>query len=224
MPRTRQITQILPVNLDNEDVCTLVSIVPFFISEFKPGIYPGRFVIDPCLDSNKPNTLLVGPSVHFIPQFNGDDEMPAVVIKTSCTDISKSILDDYMKGQMDITPDCCPGLIYLRGKIESQEFMEKHKLLHIEMKKKQFKWFGKLVDRADNDWNRYKRHTVVSDNQRFAAKVLGLKKDWLTQTDSNVVPVKCPGCLTNCSPEAVVCAVCRCILNKEKYDTLNFAA
>lgn len=230
MPRNRQAMQVLPVSLANDDVCTLVSIVPFLISEFKPGIYPGRFVIPPCLNEKGetnykfPETLLVGTSVHFIAQYNGDDEMPSHVVKTYCKEMAESIVSDYMRGQMDCTEFIRPGLVWVRGTISGPEFVKNHVATWMDMIAKQNKWFGKLVDRADNDWRKYHNHMVVSDNQRFAARVLGLDKEWLTRTDSSEVPVKCPACLSRCSPDAILCSNCRCILKPEEYKKLTFAA
>ncbi len=223
MPRNRSVSQISLIDIANDDVCTLVSIVPFLISEFKPGIYPGRFVIQPCLDAARPEVLVVGTSVHFLAQYNGEDELPAHVVKTPCKDIAKSVINDYMNGQMDVNTDCRPGVCYVQDKITPPQFILKYSELHKEMKIKQNRWFGKLVERADNDWNRYKNHKVISDNQRFAARALGLEKDWLTPDHTNI-PVKCPSCMTNCMPEAIVCANCRCILKPEEYKKLTFAA
>lgn len=193
------------------------------INEFKPGIYPGRFTIQPCTDANKPEILHVGTSVYFIPQFNGEDELPAHVVKTPSYDIAKSIVNDYLSAQMDTNPECQPGIVWLDNKLTITDLMTKHRDLLQNLKKYQINWFGKLTQRADNDWNRYKRHTVISDVQRFAARALGLEKDWLTP-QSHEIPVKCPSCLTSCDKAAVVCANCRCILNQARYKELTFAA
>src|SRR5271169_1997275 len=155
MPRNGRTMQVMPVNLANEDVCTMVSIVPFLISEFKPGIYPGRFVIPPCLNEHGetnykiPETLIVGTSVHFIPQFVGDDEMPSQVVKTTCKEMAESILKDYMQGQMYVTEFLRPGLIWVPGTITGPEFVKKYSETHAKMIAGQNKWFGKLVDQAD---------------------------------------------------------------------------
>jgi hypothetical protein len=223
MPRQHKTFPILAASLENDDVCTIVSIVPFLINEFKPGIYPGRFTIQPCLDSKRPETLIVGSSVHFIQQYNGDEEMPPVVVKTTCKDIATSVVNDYLRGQMDANPDCHPGLSFVRDKISTEELIQNYKPLLAELSRKQLKWFGKLVERADNDWNRYKRHSVVSDNQRFACRALGMEKEWLT-VDSNDVPIKCPACFSLCNKAAIVCANCRCVLDQEKFKKLAFAA
>jgi hypothetical protein len=210
-------------DIENDEKCTIISIVPFPVNEFKPGIYPGRFVMEPCLNYKQPKTLEVGTSVYFIPQYNGDEEMPAHVVKIPCKDIAKSVVDDYLQGQMDIDEYHTPGITFLPGKITSEEFVKHHIAMHISMQQRQLGWFERLVQRADNDWNRYKRHSVVSENQRFACRALGMERDWMTKSASEV-PIKCPACLSNCSPEAIVCSTCRCILNKEKYEKLNFAA
>ena len=223
MPRGIRAAQIMPISFDNEDVATIISIVPFMISEFKPGIYPGRFVIPGCLDYNKPEVLLVGTSVHFVPQYNGDEELPAIVIKTNCREIADAVVKDYLQGQMDVDAETQPGILWLPGNINADEFRVKHIIKYNNLKKFQSNWFRKLVQRADNDWNRYKRHTVISENQRFAGRALGMEKEWLLP-EHYEVPVKCPSCLTNCAPEAVVCANCRCILKPEEYKKLTFAA
>ena len=224
MPRnpSRQFP-VLAASIENDDVCSLVSIVPFLISEFKPGIYPGRFVINPCLDPNKPEILQVGTSIHFVPQFNGDEELPAIVVKSTCKDVATAVVNDYMSGQMDVNEECRPGLVFVPGKITSKEFAVHHVQTLLNMKKYQSNWFGMLVRHADNDWNRYKNHKVISDNQRFACLALGLEREWLTP-NFEAVPIKCPSCLTNCMPQAVVCANCRCILKPEEYKKLEFAA
>jgi len=43
-----------------------VSISPSLIDEFKPGIYPGHFVIAPCLNDSKPERLVIGASEHLM--------------------------------------------------------------------------------------------------------------------------------------------------------------
>jgi len=217
-------SKVLPVNLENDDVVTLVSIVPFLISEFKPGIYPGRFVIPPCINTAVPCILEVGPSVHFIQQFSGgEEEMTPIVVKDIAKDIAAAILSDYFNAQMDVDGDCRPGLTAVNGRVRPEEFVVKYKAKHLKLISDQNAWFGKLVRRADNDWNRYKNHLVVSDNQRFAARALGLEKEWLTPLATEI-PIKCPSCMQNCDPRAVVCSFCRCILKPEEYKKLNFAA
>jgi hypothetical protein len=218
MPRTHKQFPVLPLSLENEDPCTLVSIVPFIINEFKPGIYPGRFVIPPCMDDNTPEFLKIGASVHFVSQFNGDDELPAIVIKTTAREMAVAVVSDYMQAQMDVTEDCRPGLIWIPGAQEEISAAE-----HKGMKQKQLRWFGKLVQRADNDWNRYKNNKVISDNQRFAARALGYERDWLNPSIEEV-PVKCPSCFTNVDPRAVVCANCRFVLDKKRHEEMTFAA
>jgi hypothetical protein len=219
----RSAMQVFPIDLENEDKCTIVSMVPFLISEFKPGIYPGRFVINSCLNPMKPETLVVGTSVHFIAQYNGNDELPSHVVKTISKDIAMCIVKDYMSGQMDVNTDCHPALTWVADKLTGKEFVEKYPKLHLELQKKQLAWFVKLVQRADNDWNRYKNHLVVSENQKFAARALGVEKEWLI-SNSAEVPVKCIACLSRCDPNAIICMNCRYILKPEEYKKLTFAA
>lgn len=222
MPRQRKVFNI-ETEIDPTDKCTLISVVPFLINEFKPGIYPGRFIVNPCTDPKQPQFLNIGMSVYFIKQFNGDAELPDLVIKTTSKEIAKSVVNDYMLAQMDVTEECRPGLVWLSGEVTKQEFLTEHVSLYGHMIRAQNNWYGKLVQRADNDWNRYRNSKVVSDNQRFAARALGLEREYL-MPDNTEIPIKCPSCFSQILPQAVVCSTCRFILNKKAYNAEDFAA
>jgi hypothetical protein len=203
---------------------TLISIVPFPINENKPAIYPGRFVIPPCLNEDIPNFLEIGTSVHFIEQFNGDEKLPSIPVYTGANTMAHAIVNDYMTGQIgNVDSEARPGLACLEGKVSLAEFVTKHKDLHKQMKAQQLNWFKNLVKQADNDWNRHHNHKIIAGPQIFAAERLGLKKEWMLPS-ADQVPIKCPACLSNCAPEAVVCSVCRCILKSEEYKKMTFAA
>ena len=49
-----------------DDISTIFSIVPFAVREFKPGLYPGSFNIEPCLNDKDPQLLKIGASEHLM--------------------------------------------------------------------------------------------------------------------------------------------------------------
>jgi hypothetical protein len=208
----------------SRSAATLISIVPFPINEHKPGIYPGRFIIPPCLNEDVPNFLEVGTSVHFIEQINGDEKLPSIQVFTSANQMVHAIVNDYMVGQIgNVDDNARPGLVHLEGKVSLTEFITKYKKLHEDMKLKQLNWGRNLVKQADNDWNRHHNHKIIASPQIYFGNRLGLKREWMILSAEDT-PIKCPSCRSNCDPEAVVCAVCRCILNEEKHKKFTFVA
>lgn len=200
---------------------TLVSIVPFPIVEFKPGIYPGFFEIPPC-KSEIPEILVISDSVYHVEI----DENRTITVKCPSEDIAKSIVDDYIVSNLaySVDEDAAPGFMYKSGEFDLPTVMIKFSGEINELKKRQLRWFGKLVEMADDDWERSRQHKFISDMQRHAAKALKLDRPWLIVPQPNTLTIlKCPACQSIIPPEAIVCANCRCILNMEKYKTLQFA-
>lgn len=203
-----------------KDESTVVSIVPFLIKEFKPGIYPGDFTINPCLDDLKPEILVVSESQHLMTIGGKKDP---IRIKQASYEIARSIVDDFLNGQLWATPGCCPGIAWIQGRISAAEFITKQKDIYIRIKADQDAWFLRLCKETDNDWARYRNHRVVSDHAKFASRALGLNPEWMHAEEIAVNYSHCPACSTMNDPKNAVCTNCRCILDAVKYKTLAFA-
>lgn len=201
------------------DQSTVFSIVPFTIHEFKPGLYPGSFKIEACLNDKVPQRLVVGASEHLMHQA---DAKPIRIVTPSFV-IAESLVRDFLDGQLWCDSIAHPGIAWLQGSVAISDFITKHEAMCKEMHDAQIKWFIRLCQQTDNEWAKNKHSRVVSDQARFAAKTLGLKPDWLDVEVAGLIDKRCPACDTRNAPGNAVCINCRCILDEAKYKTLKFA-
>lgn len=195
------------------DKATVISIVPFLINESKPGLYPGNFYISPAAEGDF-EFLVVTRAVHHVYL---DSDRGSLTIPTTSDEIARSICDDYKKAQLAYGANTEPGLFWIEG-----EYKDKKAILAVaadkiaDARRKQRNWFTRLVEIADDEWNKYHSHKMVSDLQRYAAKNLGLEREWNIQ--GTVASTSfCPACRSIVSNEALVCATCRTILKMDEY-------
>lgn len=203
------------------DFSTVFSIVPFDILSFKPGIYPGSFNIPKCLNQNEPQSLVVGISRHLM--IIGGKKDP-IAIDTPSYMIARAIVKDFLDAQLFTTPEAAPGITFIQGSVSSEQFRTEHKGLHEQMKAMQKNWFFNLIRETDTDWKKTHNLRVASDQAKFAARFLGLEKEWTRDEIVALEWLECPSCLVKNNPKAVVCNNCRCILNQEEYAKLKFAS
>ena len=199
--------------------CTIVSLVPTLIEEYKPGIYPGFFQIQPC-KNDIPQLLYVGESVYHVEI----DEDRTITVKCSPEDIAQSLIYDYISSCLAYSEedDAIPGIFWKSGKIELGELLTKYDKDLINAKASQVKWFNKLVAMADDDWERTRQHKTISDIQRYAAKYLNLERPWIILSKTEGL-IKCPACKTLIVSDAIVCATCKCIINLKAWESMKFA-
>jgi len=76
---------------------------------------------------------------------------------------------------------------------------------------------------ADDDWEKSRQHKFISDIQRYAAKSLKLVRPWIISTITDQGLIKCVACQSNIDSKAIICPNCRCIIDMDKYKTLQFA-
>jgi len=204
--------------IDVQDKSTVVSIYPLLIKEEKPGVYPGRFTIEP--SNGEPSLLVVGQSVHHVDVGEG---RPQIEIATPSHEMAKSIVDDFINAQIAISEGAQPGVAWLRGAITLSELKTKHVSLLLQLKTTQKAWYLSLVKMADDDWQRYHKHSVISDIERLAARDLGYtERPWLIVTEQ-LPSSSCSACGTPISTAVIVCPSCRCILKPDEYKKLTFA-
>jgi hypothetical protein len=202
------------------DKSTVFSIVPYSVKEFRPGLFPGNFTIPPCTNDQKPHRLLVGSAEHLM---HISDQKKPVRIDTPSFVVARSIVTDFLDGQLWTTTDAHPGIAWKHGDVSISDFLIKHKEDFDEMRRVQKNWYVLICKKTTDEWNKYKNSRVITDQARFAAKVLGLSPEWLSEEVAGFQSDKCPACgVSNLSTNAV-CSNCRCILNEAKFKTLRFA-
>jgi len=209
-----------------KDKSTVFSICPFPIDQLKPGIYPGRFKIDPCLDDRTPQHLVVGVSSYVV---DVPGRKTALRMTQSSILIANSIVRDLMDSMLWYEPEAHPGICWLQGEISLQKFLIEHKDKHEEMRTVQKKWFINIVKKTEDDWKKYKNSRVVSDSARFAVRYLGIElPEWMSVETIGLEHVRCPACSTMNDPNNAWCMNCiqggiKVILNEEKFKALKIA-
>ena len=201
--------------------CTVASLVPFDIREEKPGMIPNTFFI-PASDMKMPQVLVVGTGRHYVYLDQDRGHLP---VRTPANEVAASVVRDYTTSQMKVGPDAQPALFWVPGEVSQREIFEARKDEISEALKRQVRWFTLVCQQADDDWQKYHRHTVVSDIQRRMAQILGWNPEsheWMAPNLTSV-GLRCPACGTLAMMGASVCSQCHCILDPEKYKTLQFA-
>lgn len=195
--------------------------MPFPVDEEKPGIYPGRFQI-PKSEDGSPQLLVIGNSIHHV-QIEGGSG--SVTIPTDAITMAKSIVNDYCDGMLGYSEPkkCVPGFFYLEGEVSVKDLESKHATVLNDAKAKQKNWFIALIKLADDEWEKTRQHKFISDVQRFAATSLGFDRPWIVKDEQEVVSKDCIACKSKINPEAIVCPICKTIVDAKKYKELQLA-
>ncbi len=211
------------MTIRDELLSSVVSIVPFIIEEYKPGLYPGNFIIPPSKDGI-PEILLVGESIHYV-EVDPDKSIP---VTNSSHKVATAIVEDYINSQLAVRTGeaniCGPGIFWKIGKYDLNRLYTECSAELVSARQKQQIWFTRLVEMADDDWEKTRQHKAITDMQRFAAKALKLERPWAVEIQSQVlVSQTCPACGNSVMSGVVVCGVCKCIINMAEYKKLSFA-
>lgn len=200
--------------------CTVVSFVPFDIREEKPGLIPPRFFF-PASDMKTPTLHHTGTANHFVYL---DESRKSLQVRNPADVVAKALVDDYINSQLGIAEDAQPAFYWIEDDLTAEEVL-KDKIRVFKALRDQKKWFLNVAMVADNDWNRYQQHNVVSDFQRKCAEHIGWRSEqhrWMSPI-STLSNATCPACLQSVPKDIPICPNCKCILDKEKYESLTFA-
>ena len=169
---------------------TVISLVPFEIKAHKPGLFPPHFYIE-ASDMKTPKLLHVGTCSHFLYL---DETRGSVRVPDPSDIVARAIVDDWVNSQLSIDDEARPALFYVPEKLSLEQVEQKFRLDIMRFLLKQKKWFLNISMLADNDWNRYKQHNVISDFQRKCADYISWNPQehaWmnpLTTMSSNACP------------------------------------
>lgn len=202
------------------DVSTVISIVPIAICEKKPGLQPSEFRIPAVEKEGEMQLLVVERCIHAVYL---DEARPRLVVPDPSDMVAESIVNDYkqsMHGYVEGVAE--PGIAWVYGEFSNddngkRQLAAQHRAVIEEMVEKQMRWFATLVEFADDDWGRYRRHIFITPQQRIAAQRLGLERDWLLQQEINEAMNRCPFCFQMVDPRAIICSQCKGILDKDRY-------
>ena len=181
------------------------SIYPFTVEEYKPGLYPSTYKIKGTKDNKSPTILEVKDAHYYIQTDNNISQK----IPVSANDLAKSIVTDFITGCLGISHEAYPGIFIFNNDKDTDKARDA-----------QNKWFKVLIEKADADWGIAARPGSINKIQRYAAKALGVEREWTVEASDT--PKFCPACTKSVTIGAVVCMNCQCILDPVAYAKLSF--
>lgn len=188
------------------DKCTIVSIFPKKIDEFKYTIQPGRFIIEPGTFQN-PSTLVVGSSSWWR---EIDEDQPLLEIPQSSVQVADSVVRDYCIGVIEYNgEEASPGLFYVLGEHSPESVQTNYSKELLKAKAKQDRWFTNLIRLASSLWARSNGNPLaVSDDMRMAAREMGQTDfDWMKDFRMTGM-ARCPACGNLRNPDFPICSHC----------------
>lgn len=181
---------------------TVVSLCPYEINAFKPGLNPENYKIAEA-NPGEIKLLVVEDTFYFrqIPM-----QVEQIRIPVSSNEVARSIVQDHLQSLIYASPESRPALFWVEGAKTVAEIRKECADQIKEEMDKQLTWFQTLVGKADDDWQKYRSLNTITKTQRKAAVALGVKRDWLT---TDVASTKeCIACFSRIDKRATVCPVC----------------
>lgn len=204
------------------DKCTIVSIFPKEIDEYKCTIQPGRFIV-PAGRPEAPSILVVGSSSWWR---EVDEDQPLLEIPVSSIQVADSVVRDYCVGLLAYNgQQAGPGLFYIPGEHTVEKIKKDFPQEFKAAEDRQKNWYSILIKLADSLWARSNGNPLaVSDDMRMAAREMNqTTKDWMRDFQM-VDMVRCQACGALKNPMFPVCGSCRNVdMSHPKAKDLKFA-
>jgi hypothetical protein len=186
---------------------TVVSLVPFDVERYFPDVQPGVYNIPAVKQLGDMNLLVVKDARGFI-----SHGKKTVMVPVPSEQLANSIVNDYSRAQLGWAVDSAPAMFVVEGMPTFNEIQKTHAKKIQECLAMQMRWFNKLYQLAEDDWQRNPRLTSITKTQRFAAKALGKKPVWLIETTDAVLR-PCPFCTVDMKSDALVCPHCHNVVD-----------
>ena len=141
------------------------------------------------------------------------------------TTVAKSLVEDYIGSHIGISAGAKPALFWKEGKFSLDEVTKMFQIDILQAKENQKRWFINLSTLADDRWQRTQKHTEISSMQRKAADLIGWtakEHPWMSPL-TTMKSKACPACGLSYPEGQVICSACKCVLDKNKYEELQFA-
>lgn len=195
---------------------------PQEVNSKKPGLIPDTFYI-PEGSPEKPAFVYIKPGMFRVYMDADRGSFPVPVHEA---EMARSVVEDFVTSMLQYREDAHPALLHFPIEVKEADLKKPEYVPLIKAAlAKQDQWYKYLVTLADDDWSRHRRHGTISNLQRKACKALGLEREWTLISDEIGVSnaLNCPACFAIVAPGAVICQVCRCVLNKEAAEKFQFA-
>lgn len=191
------------------DICTVVSIFPKAVVEYKPTLEPNTWVI-PAGSMEKPGICVVTGASWWK---DYDPDQPILEVMNSSIQIAESIVRDYCNSILGCNMSTAmPGLFFVEGKHTSEEIKIRFSLKLAEVNLRQMSWYKELVRLADSLWTRANGNPlVIWEEMKTAALALNLtEKAWLKDHQQSEL-VRCFACGNMRNPAYPICPTCKVV-------------
>ena len=197
--------------------CTVVSLLPYEITETKPHMIPFTFVIAEADPKVGFSLTYVEEASHVIP--NPFDDKHNYKQHTPPNEVARSLVEDYAGALIGISSDAKPGMFWVEGRVTAEEVKKTYAEELATAQKLQKNWFKNLIRIADADWEKTHNVLAASDIQRHAARSLNEKRPWVDsiKTEENT----CPYCKVIVDSAAIKCHNCKEVINIEAYKAMQ---
>lgn len=205
---------------------TVISIVPWAISEFKPGLNPSNFFIPASVDG-EPQCVLIGDCIHYV---YIDHDRGSMRVTDPSYIVARSIVTDYNSAQMEANVGCHPGLFWRVGEYTPARVKTELQEELATVRNIQKAWFEAIIRVGDDDWEKTHQHYSISDFQRSAARIIDPEnkrnRPWIVYTapEGDVNTTLCPACGSDIPKSVVVCRYCRYVVDPERHAKMQFAS
>lgn len=206
---------------------TVVSFIQRPVVQPVPMCLPAEYTVPGATSLDEPGLLVIedGQGFKFVGYDIGigvEDGMITNMIKA--IDIARGICLTHINAQIftDISNNVVPGIFAVDGEYTLEQVKSNFKALYDQHRANQVRYYGKLIAEGDDAWTRFRQHRFIAEPQREAARIMGQKREWAEKV--NVVKIDCPGCGEYVHSHVAVCKHCGCIVNAEKYATLQFVS
>lgn len=213
---------------------TIVSTLPFVLTERKPGQIPGYYQVEAAPTKETLGITHVGDA--WFPELIpfADERAPARRVHIPAESVAEGIVTDYIGAslavQYDILEDGAmrvPGIFWVNGVLSGSDVIHRYAARVNQAQRNTIAWFEALTKLADDAWEKFHQHIMITDLQRNAARYLGFKnKDWCVNiVEAMTSQSSCPSCMSAVNKGAIICFNCKFILDRKKYDEnkANFA-
>jgi hypothetical protein len=221
-------------NKEQINKVTIVSTLPFVLTERKPGQIPHYYEIAAAPTRETLGITHVGDA--WFPELIPftDDKAPARRVHIPAEGVAEGICTDYIGASLAAQFDPLdngamrlPGIFWVHGVLTGSQVLEIEPFKVKQAKLNTIAWFEALVKLADDAWQKFHQHIMITDLQRRAASYLGFKdREWnVNVIEALAAQASCPSCMSAVNKGAIICFNCKYILDKVKYEANkgNFA-
>lgn len=183
--------------------CTVVSLCPYDINAFKPGLNPEEYHI-PEAKIGDISLLVVSDSFYFrqVPL-----QTEQIRIPVSSNELAESLVKDHLQALLYVSATARPGLFWVEGEKTVAEIKKEHADKLKAAAESQLRWCEILVGKADDDWQKHRSLHLITRVQRKAATILNVKREWLNKAVTDTK--ECNSCFSRIDSRATVCPICR---------------